>query len=894
MMKSSIRHGALKLACALVLATAPVVGGAPSVAEAQTIGFQTDESEIYVGKPFQLSIVLKDFDEDPQPEIDPFEIENADVSFMGVSPRVSSMTTIINGRRTSKRDVTFVFSYSITPKVQGDYILPQIRVTQGTKEKVSEQRVSFTAKDIAETPDMKLTVDMPKRALWVGETFDVFLNWYVRKDVGQQTFVVPFIDMNEYFELQEEDPAVLQNGRVLTINAGNRQIPFAYTRDNATLNGMSYTRFRIRMRLTPVKSGTIDIPAASVIAALESGTTQDIWGFGFPRQNYQYYKASDIARSLTIKELPLAQRPESFSNALGVSYEISVTPDRTIVQAGDPIILTIDISSDKMMEGLILPRLGKAGLNEALFNVSDESPLPETIDAGNGKIVKRFKVPVRVKTERVREVPPIAFSYFNPVTETYATVRSQPVALSVTAADKVSVDDVVLNAVEAGTKPSAPALKSGDGKKSAVPALVLTANSALQLGLETKPESLVSSFDGSSLRALQIGAYGAPFVLWAGLAAVRSSRRRFQKDKPQRDAVKNLRDALEGAKRADPQTAASQISNAFAAFALATETDKKPFQETLERLDAEAYRPGVKALPDEVVSDLRASVKKNVNPKYAKIVSSILGVLLAFGCCAFSPELSRAEDPAAVQAQSASEPSAPEERLARANQAYHEAMGLQEHKARLDKFAYASSLFKALSQAYPSNASLCFDWGNAAFYASNFGEASLAWRRAFLLDPTFSKARTNYAYLDSIQNVSEDKSSRTLSSFFFLNDKVSSDMRLLIAALCFFVAMMLCIPWKASCTRILRSIAVLPFIAWMWLLASVAMQPDHSKDAVVMLETALKNADNAGAANVLSDPVQPGVPVSVVETRGDWVMVSVTDGVQGWMNRSAIEYVEVK
>ena len=348
----------------------------PDVAVAQSVKLQTQVSEIYAGMPFQLSVVVEDFNEKPQPEIAPFEIPNATVQFIGVSPRISSMTTMINGRITSKKEVTYVFNYQVTPKTEGQYTIPVIVATQGTQTANSSQPVAFTATSVQTTKDMRVELQIPDRKFWVGETFEATLAWYLRKDVAKQEFSIPVLEMPDTFDVAEPEEA--RRGWSIPLTVGSRQLAFPYTRDTVMINGLEYTRFLISIKLTPLKSGVIQLPPSQVLAELESGRTQDMWGFG--RANYQLFKAEDIARTCTVQELPQASRPNTFANAMGSDFTISVNADRTIVKAGDPIILTIDISSPSSLDGLILPSLVAAGLNEQLFGVSTEDPIGENIE----------------------------------------------------------------------------------------------------------------------------------------------------------------------------------------------------------------------------------------------------------------------------------------------------------------------------------------------------------------------------------------------------------------------------------------------------------------------------------------------------------------------------------
>ncbi len=883
---------------ALTLAAAPISLTVSSSAVAQSIQLSTDSEDIYVGQPFILNIVLTDFDENPQPQIEGLKInkvgdtqEEADVKLLGVSPRVSSMTTIINGRRTSKKEVKFVYRYSVTPRSKGKYAISAFNASQGVKSVEYDKMASFEAVDVSETSDMRLVLELPQRSFWKGESFEVVLNWYLRKDIRSKSFTIPMLEMSDYFAIEPIDASKLQRTQGLMLDINGRQVPCTYTRDNATLNGVSYTRFRIPLKVMSLKAGNITVSPSSVVAELESGTGFD--SFGWPSQAYKSFKAVDVERKITIKELPEDNRPDSFTNALGQDYDIKVSADRTIVQAGDPIILTIDISSSNDLSGLILPALTKAGLNETLYKVMDESPIPETIDSGNGRIIKRFKVPVRVLNTRAQEVPPIAFSYFDPVRETYATVRSQPIALSVSAVQKVGVADVDLNSKTAGALAAANInnnSNASDGQENAQAAA--TVSSGLKLGVSTTDADLVSPMSQSTVRAIEIGGYASPFLLLFGAAALRRARKRSEKNKPQRDAARHLKDALKEAQNSDPKQAAARIANALAAFAAATETDQKPFQKVLSDLDAEAYNPKAKALSDKVLNEMRVAVKEHTNPKYSKMVSSIFALLISFFAFTYAPDWAMAQTPAPSVEQQTTSLSLEDQLKAAAN-AYYAAMAVENRKERLEKFSGAAYQFRALSEAYPDNAKLCLDWGNAAFNAADLGSASLAWRRALLLDPTLENAKSNLSYLDSLLGVKTTQKQTDLSSkFFFLNQTLSVDQRRVAAALLFFFAMLLFLPNKPSVKRVLRPLAILPLIAWLWMLASVVSQDQRNDEVVVMSEVFLKTADNAGSANVSSAPIQSGTPAVIVETRGEWVEVRLPGEGQGWLNVSSIEHIK--
>ncbi|MBR4985507.1 MAG: BatD family protein [Proteobacteria bacterium] len=843
----------------------------PELAEAQTVELQASGSDIYVDMPFQLSVIATDFDEKPQPEVQPFEIEDADVQFIAASPRISSMTTIINGKRTSKRDVTYVFTYQITPKREGVFTIPPVVVQQDGKSASTANSVRFTASTVPMTNDMKLELQIPDRKFWVGETFEATLAWYLRKSVGNQNFNIPILRMPDTFDVSEPDD-VPRGG--IPLQVGSRTIAFPYSKDDVMVNGIEYTRFSIPIRLTPLKSGVISIPASSVQAELVTGQSHDFFGFG--QSSYSLFRATDIARTCTVRELPQASKPATFSNAMGSDYAIEVKADRTIVKAGDSILLTIDISSPSSLDGLILPSLIKAGLNEQLFTVSTEDPVGENIKAAQNRNIKRFNVPVRVQSERVTEIPPLAFSYFNPKTEEFSTVRSQPIALSVTAVNKISASDVFTTKRDTASQPQAQA--PGEAP-AAIPVLSNQAAAALELSLNTTEEDLSDAPTHTYNRPIRVACYILPALLWAGLAMSRRIRKKQSANAPQKEAAIALKKALDGASEMSARDASPAITNALSAFCQATETSQKPFDDLNEALSDLAYRPSTadKPVNKALIDKFRETIKQHVNPAFAKLISSLFALLLVIGI-ALAPQ--------SAQAQSASDTAT----LSQASEAYHRAMETEDRAERLNQFKRAYALFNTLSEKHPDNPALLVDSGHAALGATDFGHAALAYSRALKIDPTREDAQKNLAYIKSFQNEPVRAGSELFSSSFFLNSFFSKDTRLLLAALCFAVGFLLIIPWSRKHRRWLCYLSTIPFILWIWLLSGTLLEP-QSDAAIVMSESYLKTADNTGAANVSPAPLEPGFTVEILKTSNGWHQVRTANQDKGWLQASAVERI---
>ena len=876
---------------AMFLAFAPLSLISPATGEAyaQSVQIQPRSSEIFVDTPFELSVVLTDFDESSQPDIEPFEIENADIRFVGVSPRKSSFLSIVNGRRTQRVEITYVYNYQITPRKEGLYTIPVITAKQNGKEASSGQPINFSASSVPTTTDMKIEVTIPDKKVWVGQSFDVTIDWFLRKDVSGKDFKIPILNMPEAFDVQTPKDSY----STIAITSGTRQIDVPYSRNSVMVNGIEYTRFRMYVTLMAISGGQFEIPPASVVAELETDVTQDFWGFG--RSNYKVFRAEESeGHTVTIADLPMARRPESFSNAMGTDFSIQVSADRTILKAGDPIVLTIDISSPSSIETVRLPSLTAAGLNDQLFGVSPDDPIGENIDGPQNRHIRRFTVPVRVNSDRVTEIPALAFSYFNPVTEQYATVHSSPISLNVASVDKIGVADVV--SAQPAAKPAQAA--NGQPAQPAKAAAVDNSLKTLDLGLMSTKEALNNSTLRSlNKRPVRIALYILPFVLWGFVAVIRRARKSHQACAEQRTAAQNLKKALKDAQTLDAKSASSAIANALSAFVASTETPRDRFANVSQKIDDEAYKPnaGSSKLSPDLIKEFEQAVKEKTNEKYKHLINTIFALLLFIPMLLAAPAISEAQENSAnaandVRLVAESQINDPAAMHTAATDVYHKAMEATDRDERIAKFKQSAAIFDALSQKYSDSAELYVDAGNAYLGAVDFGRAALAYHRALTIDPAISQAKSNLAYIQDIQH-DEASNVSFIQSAFFLSNKLTADMRFLIAAICFFVAVMLLIPWSRKNRRWISFMAVIPLIGWMWMMAGAFAQPKQTNGAIVMSESFLKTADNNGASNVSDNPVQPGIFVTVVESRDNWLQVKTNAGQKGWINRSAVEYI---
>ena len=161
-----------------------------------------------------------------------------------MTPNVSQQIQIVNGRRSEWKEVTFVYRWRVQPERPGRYTVPALTVVQGVLLAVS-QVAAFDAGEVERAGDMFVRMRLPERPVWVGETFEVVVEWLIARDVESYEFVVPLFDVEH---LRFEPPG--GEGRTVAFPAGAAEVALPMLRDTVVEDGVSYTRLRFPARVS--------------------------------------------------------------------------------------------------------------------------------------------------------------------------------------------------------------------------------------------------------------------------------------------------------------------------------------------------------------------------------------------------------------------------------------------------------------------------------------------------------------------------------------------------------------------------------------------------------------------------------------------------------------------
>ncbi len=843
----------------------------------QTLEVSVESREIYAGMPFTLVLSARGFEEQTPPAAPDLAIDGCRVTYIGMTPSVSQQIHIVNGRRSEWREVKFVYRWQVTAPSPGRYRVPALTLPQGSKSAASPA-ATFDVGDLEQTTDMVVRMRLPERPVWVGETFDGAIEWLLARDVESYELVVPLFEIDA---VRVEGAAL--GGRTRSFRAGARVIDLPMQQDHLRENGIDYTRIRFPFRATVARAQSFDLDPASVVARLESAGDRGFFGFpSFGRARGALFRASGRRQQIVVRPLPESGRPHNFVNAVGGGFSIEVQASRTVVSVGDPIELTLGIRGDGDLEGLSLPPLlGEGGLPPTLFSV----PAAAAVGSVDPQTrTKTFRVTARVLSAEVREIPPIAFAYFDPDGGEYITVSSRPVALSVAVGNVVDAGDVTAAAV------SAPVAVVARQSPRAVSSAVLI---GADMSLSAANRTLALPW-GSTIAPLpMVLLYLLPLALgglrmWQMRTAARRGRRR-EIVRARREVERVLKSGG-GAREMAPQAL-----NAMRALARLTGHEGALGAPALERLETSAFDPAAAGEPldGDIAAAVRALAReweggpRTVSPTTAALCMA-LGAAVAFAADASVPPASSTETHLRIASAELGSTMLPV--IERARQVYSQALEEQDPVRRARHFADAERSLREAAAMRPTP-ELLADWGNAALGAGDSGRATLAFRRALTAQPNHERATKNLAWLRDRAPpwLPRRASGGALDSLLFWRDLLSISQRYWIAAGAFALAVLMLTPWPTRRMRLLRRMSVAPIAVWAVAAGSALLSQGAPPEGVVVIDGApLRSADSAGARLAFAHPLPAGAEATILETRGGWLGIALADGTPGWIMANSV------
>lgn len=214
-------------------------------------------------------------------------------------------------------------------------------------------------------------------------------------------------------------------------------------------------------------------------------------------------------------------------------------------------------------------------------------------------------------------------------------------------------------------------------------------------------------------------------------------------------------------------------------------------------------------------------------------------------------------------------------------------------------FDEAAGIYREIASSGFVSPALQYNLGNALFKAGRLGPAILAYERSLDLDPRDDDARSNLEYARRLtaDRISPATSPLTSLGIAYLLDLTSADQDAVI-----FITSWLLVGVCVAAGLIVqrsraRQLAVYAIVlcAAPALLAGASLATkaylESTQVGAIVLASEVNVLSGAGEENPTLFTVHEGLKVRVHQLMGEWVQVSLENGLAGWMPSSAIEEI---
>ncbi|MDE3125723.1 MAG: protein BatD [Bacteroidota bacterium] len=194
--------------------------------------------------------------------------------------------------------------------------------------------------------------------------------------------------------------------------------------------GKQYNTFIIRkVQLIPLTTGNITLNAATV----ENTVTFYHLKNNSVNQSFEYSSmCSNAPMNITVTDLPLRNKPNDFSGAIG-HFSIHARVDKNTDTAGDVNKLIVELKGNGNFSSVNLPVIHWPN-NTNHYSVSEENDINKLVFPAEGS--KTFTIPFTCKQQGNTVIPTIAYHYYDTESGQYVTIQTDSIPIQVNPALK--------------------------------------------------------------------------------------------------------------------------------------------------------------------------------------------------------------------------------------------------------------------------------------------------------------------------------------------------------------------------------------------------------------------------------------------------------------------------
>ncbi len=399
--------------------------------------------KIYIGDTVDLSIAVTGSRNVEPPDLS--ALKDFEAVYRAPQDSSSTMTTIINGRVSTKTTINFSHLYALTPRHAGPCEFPPLSVVVDGRSYTTAPIPIIVAEPTLAT-DFKLALSSTITTAYVGQPIVLTLVWSLGRDVRDATLSLPISGPDH-----DAMPGPLtrqltgnERGGVVQLRLNGLPVPAIFQNNTLTIDRV----------IVPTKPGVLIIGPARADFLVVTGQRErhPLDSIFEDRSITERQFSTTPQLAIPISELPTAGKPANFSGLVG-TYTINASADVTNVSVGDPINLSIGISGPYPLSLVPALDLSRQSSISKQFRVPREPALPLLTSSAAA-----FSTMIRARNPEVKEIGPISLSFFDPESKTYKSASTRPIPITVHASSTVTLPDEPEDA-----PPAAPALDKRPG-----------------------------------------------------------------------------------------------------------------------------------------------------------------------------------------------------------------------------------------------------------------------------------------------------------------------------------------------------------------------------------------------------------------------------------------------
>lgn len=332
-------------------------------------------------------------------------------------PNQSISNSWINGKRSFSK----TYSYFLAPQKTGKILIGQATIDlNGEIYKTSPVEVVVTAAvevpkdgnnaEYIASENVHLVAEISKNDPYLNEAITVTYKLYVSHDVSI-TSQWREIDTPKYADFWSQN---IDNQNNYKVSEGK-------------YNGEDYRYVILRTTvLYPQKTGELEIEPLTLDIPIDvQGNRRDIFGRRVMERVNKTISAGK--RTINVKPLPLAGKPDGFNGAVG-DFQFDVSTNKTTLNANESLQLDVKVTGKGNLKLFTTPTV-KLPSSLEVYEPEHGENVKIGVNGMQGSISDSYTIVPQFKG--TYPIQPLTFSFFDPKTEKYRTITSKEFIIEV-------------------------------------------------------------------------------------------------------------------------------------------------------------------------------------------------------------------------------------------------------------------------------------------------------------------------------------------------------------------------------------------------------------------------------------------------------------------------------